>query len=682
MNMIRLMLVNAVSVLALYLATAMPLQACGLAFLPGSAATSVTIDGTIGSTEWAGSAVVEAASHPCLEQNLDGSSLASLTGRDITVYTQRSGSNLYIAIDVSDASLPQTVSGTSPGEKIVILFDPDNNRGPGPQASDFRFELTIPRDNSNLPAHRVWAQGNGSGFNTIAIPSAIEAMSRNRSSGPLGYHVEIKIPFSAIGYSLSNGDFGMALAIVNDLGFQQNIGGFNQWQLTASALPTDPVHLPVNTDDDPLDLADAGSGWNTPDHWGEAFTAGAGDLIYFSHDPAFWKSKDIISAFCNATSFDQVYNALGAGTNPRSSANPFWYKYNASNTCNPVRLWSKLRRRGALVGAEERRVLFLWGEVGISVREWFYMGITDPIELSTSASSPALDDIGALFEITDSIDYAHVSSGLSGHPCLRAIALPKQLSAADEAAFAAFEANPAMRHQVDLGALLSRYDITGQNNQAQMNIMVVDSVTCPSEGACEVPDDRASLGRITVASSDLSGLQLAQANTGGRVFMEVPAASPSTKKMPDAIFDLAGYGIAGSGGAKKYSYIERLGGLQQIINLRYLRERGQIKIPVDFTNPRDLPRQVFVNITQLTPANLTGAKLSIEQPKRLLKPGEKVVLGSQVTASPVIAGCDGKSICGACFGGSDGVAMGIGLIGVGLVGLRLKRRKRKDSGAS
>jgi len=625
------------------------LYACGLAFLPGATIATANINGTIDlATEWEDAAMVSSLTEPCLNNLKDGASIGSLVDREVKIYTKRDGANFYIAVDVDDSTLPTAIS---PNEKIIIYMDINNSRESTLQAGDNRLEITIPRNNTNLASNIVWTNVISNAFQAVALPAGVTAMSLNRPSGLPGYQVEIKIPFSVFSpaYNLNQGDFGMAIAVINDLGFQQSAGGFMVWQLTAVGLPADNTHLPIHIDDDPIEYADNTSEWNRPENWGEAFTSGAGDLIYFSDQPQFWLSKDIVSAFCNASNFDQVIAAGG-----RNAANPFWYKYRSANPCKPVRVWAKLRRKGALIGVEKRRVLFLWGEPGVGVRNWSYLGLSEPVTIDPGSSPVASDEtFPARYEFTRTIDWDNISSGLSGHPCLKAIALPMTLQQQDVTAFLSYEMSPGVQHSVDLLDILGRYNITGQNNQAQMNILVVNSAVCPAAASCIAPSDASiNLNKYIVASTDLSGLELAQLSDGGNpvtgngsVAGSADILAGEVKDKRSAVFNLTGYGVAAEK-EKNYAYVETIGGLQQVVSIDYMKKNRRVQVPVNFTNRDDgLDREMYLNVKALSDFEETGISIDIASINgKMFKSGEThVVKTNLIQGKP-----DNPPACG-CF---------------------------------
>ncbi|HID73347.1 TPA: hypothetical protein EYP38_05390, partial [Candidatus Micrarchaeota archaeon] len=281
----------------------------------------------------------------------------------VTYYTKRDSTNLYIGIDVDDATNPNAI-----GERIVIHLDPDNSRDTAPQTDDYRLELTYMRGSPG-DDEIFWCTGTGSGWSCSAASPAGLAIGRlNRTSGPTGYWVEIQIPFSAIGYTLPPDpelitDMGMAIAVVNDLDLSDASGG---WYVSGIPFP-ESTALHLNNVNDVMDTTAVTTEWDKPNNWGEAFLTGAGQQIYISRSPKSYLSEDIKAGFCNANSFDDV--------GPRSTTNPKWYKYQSANPCD-LALWGKVRRKGPHIADEERRVLFLWAEHGSNPQKWHYVALT------------------------------------------------------------------------------------------------------------------------------------------------------------------------------------------------------------------------------------------------------------------------------------------------------------------
>lgn len=619
---------------------------CGLAFLNGSAAT---IDGDLNTTtgEWSDASQVRSGD-PCLELLPDAPAGASGVGdvtttpavsHEVVFYTKRDANNLYIGIDVDDSTGGGQILL---GERIIIHIDPNNSRGGNLAATDYRLDFTYMRGAAGDDLIE-WFRGDGAAWSAMPLPAGVDIGQQNRPAGAPGYIVEIKIPFAAIGYVLSPDpnlitDMGMAIAVINDMALSDGAGG---WYVAGVAFP-ETVALHLNNANDVMDSTAVPSGWNIPDNWGEAFLTGAGQQIYISRNPKSYLSEDIKAGFCNSASFDDTGN--------RDTANPKWYKYKSANPC-PLRLWGKVRRKGALVGLEERKVLFLWAEHGANPQKWYYVDLVD-IDL------PA----GLTFEITRQIDWSSVPAGKTNHPCIRAFILPRDLNdSVVNQAFLQDIGNEAGNNASKINQIRSAYGLATAH-EAQMNIHMVAAVTCP-----ECVSRRDAPKNHWLASFRFVSESQAQATTeqpGGGVIV-IP-----DDKVRDYVVDIQLNGVASSRGSKKYRYVEVLGGVQEVINLDHMREIKEVRIPFNIANSEDMERYLYLNAVELYPNQYTGVRLKLEQPKEVFRKGEtrKVVsYFRDQTTGP-------KRDC-LPLGGSAATltVLGMGGVGIGLVGLRRRR---------
>lgn len=630
---------------------------CGLAFLNG---TTPTIDGSLTTTagEWSDASVVRSVD-PCLELLPDA--LPGAGGVDdvttdppgtheVVFHTKRDNTHLYIGIDVDDATGGGAIVL---GERIIVHMDPDNSRDPHPSAADFRLDFTYMRGSAGDDIIE-WSSGTGAGWgNTVPLPAGVQIGRQNRPAGPgiaPGYRVEIKIPFAAIGYTLPADpnlitDMGMAIGVINDLALSAGSGA---WYVAGVAFPeTAALHL--NNANDVMDSTAVHADWNNPSNWGEAFLTGAGQQIYISRSPKSWLSEDIKAGFCNAADFED--------TGERSTDNPKWYKYKSANPC-PLRLWGKVRRQGALVGLEERKVLFLWAEHGANPQKWYYVDLVD-IDL------PA----GSDFEITRRIDWNSVPAGKENHPCLRAFILPKDLNHATvDQGFLQNIGTEAGNNASKISQIRSAYGLA-TDHEAQMNIHMLADFSCP-----ECASGRNDSKKRWLASFRFVGESHAQATTTAGSPGNVVIHDPEVK-IHDFVADIQLNGVAASPGTKKYQYVEVLGGVQEVINLQHMRKNKEVRIPFNIANSEDMERRLYLNATALFPEEFTKVELAIEQPKGVFKKGE-----TRKVVSRFVAGTAQPPKPEKCFpigGGASVTLLGMGVIGVGVAGAR--RRKRSGT---
>lgn len=622
--------------------------ACGLAFLNGS---SPTIDGSLTTVanEW-GDASRVSSGEPCLGLLPDAPPGATGVGdvtttppgsHQVVFYTKRDANNLYIGIDVDD----ETGGGSILlGERIIVHLDPDNSRDANLTATDFRLDFTYMR---GAPGDDIidWYRGTGGAWTSTALPAGVEIGRRNRPAGPLGYIVEIKIPFAAIGYVLSADpdaitDIGMAIAVINDMALSDGTGG---WYMAGVAFPeTETLHL--NNENDVMDTTEVQAAWHSPQNWGEAYLSGAGQQIYISRDPKSYLSEDIKAGFCNAVSFDDV--------GVRSTTNPKWYKYKSTNPC-PLRLWGKVRRKGALVGVEKRNVLWLWAEHGANPQKWHYIDLV-AIEL------PA----GSSFAITPRIDWDSIPAGKIHHPCVRAFILPADLKddVVDEA-FLQSIGSEAGNNANKLTQIRNAYGLATAH-EAQMNIHMVDTFACP-----ECLEGQRSQKKQWLAAFSVVGASYAQTTVANSP-EAVSVISHPEGKVDDYVVEFQLNGVAISRGAKKYRYVEVLGGVQDIVNIDYLRKMKEINIPFNIANSGDMARYLYINAVEYYPNQYTQVTLQMDQPEKPFEKGETRVVKPELK--------DASTPHRPCLpiGGGIGLTLlGMGVVGIGIFSLRRRANR-------
>ncbi len=586
-----------------------------LAFLTG---TVPTIDGVLAAGEWIDAAMTN--SNGCIGSLPDaplhtlGSISASLPGHNVTLYTKRDNTFLYLALDIDDATTPAL---GAPGDQVFVYLDPNHSRDSRPQLNDFKLEFITFRGSAGADGQK-WYKGTGSASGTPwayvnasgTLPPNVSVARQNRPSGIQGYVVEIKIPFADIGYTLSANassitDIGIAVAVVNDMGFQAEIvpEEGDTWVLSGAGYPNTPT-LQLTNASNVIDSHN--SNWDSPQNWGSGFLAGSGEIVYIDRIPEWWRSHDIKAGFVNAANF------VDAGS--PGSSNPKWYKYKSVEPCI-VRVWAKIHRRayttgGTGIGAVKRRVLFLWAEHGANPQKWYYITLTQPITLNQPANMVTPTDA-----ITTGFEWNMVPPGKLNHPCLRVFILPEVLTNPTiTPAWLAAIGTEAGDNAAKLTQMMSAYQL-GEQHVAQLNIdMPNASFSCPGS----VP--MSGLFQGAVFASIRSPVELLEQERTAVVIRDPGAAST------DLIIDISAYGAVPAAARRNYSFVQELGGVEKIVNVGNLRVTRRVKMPFWASNSADRPRAIFLSHKLTAPSTLKGVRVDIPQPRGVFSPKETRII--------------------------------------------------------
>ncbi len=555
---------------------------CDLAFLGSE--NQPTLDGQVNSSEWEDASTLESGG--CLGPLADGGSYSTLSstlpGHAIKVYTKRLQNDLYLAFDIDDASNPGDPNATV-GETIQVLLDPQHAGGATVPTTAFRLDFTTTRGAQGDATS--WYQGTGNNAapwnGPLALPAGIQVARQNRASNA-GYGVEMKIPQAAIGHANNFADMGMAIAFFNALSFQYPLNSGN-WAVTAAHFPDTTTLQISNAITAPSPDATDLPAWKQPQNWGTAYLRGAGDAFYFDSNPVWWLSNDIKVAFCNAANF--------ADAGSPATSNPKWYKYYPATPCD-LRLWIKFHRTGGQ-GEVGRRILALWAESGANPQKWHFIGLTAPVKATPGPSEAIIDPM--LW------DHTNIPANQPAHPCIRAFILPPDLNRPgfDEAYFQAIGSEGAgVNNNQKIADFMSAYGLT--NAQAvQMNIELI------STGSPQCPNNCVTIGYAP-------GIALVS-NSRPQVF----------QKSSDVTVALEAFGVVENAKAKKFVVLEAMGGVGKVLSADYIAKNAQdIHLRFNISNSADYPRRMFVNTAIYPPEAANTLKLTIDQPGKVLSPGE------------------------------------------------------------
>ncbi len=498
-------------------------KGCDLPFQAG--VSFVVTDGggyaTIDMTKWNDAALIQ-DSNGCVDPLLDypnafnpnpNATACNVVPKSlghVKIYSKRDdgGKFMYLLFDVDDQTIPTNQVLTALGDRIIIQLDTKPSGAKSLTPATFRLDYVVPRGSPGTGS-RLWYKGsttNQTATWTQGTPPAALAIAGGDRPDASGYRVAFQIPLAdaTVGYDLAANnqfpDFGIAIAIVNDIGcFDPNSDpqnpGVTYEMLTGAAFPggiadaQNPNSLTISNFTDPM-LTDLSSitpepnaspedNWFNPSLWATGTFKGAGDSVYITHDSNFYTSDDIKTTYCNVANFADV---IGPG-----QKNSNWYQYFAGAPC-ALGTFAQFRVHTAAAQPIRRRVIFFWAESGMNIPQWNFVRLTAPITLNA----------GELTAQTPPCPWTSVPSGLKAHPCVRVLILPESLTDAvwSEAFLRGLTSIPDSGgpNGIDLAGLRNAYSITDAQ-MAQMNIEWSDTaVPCPPAASCQPCSDTVNPG--------------------------------------------------------------------------------------------------------------------------------------------------------------------------------------------
>jgi hypothetical protein len=629
---------------------------CDMQFLSG---TTPTIDGKITtSNEWDDAGTI--ASGGCIDALPDGSPAnlqIDLPAHAVTIRTKRDATNLYLAFTVADATptTPGTLAAGGQsiaiGDRIVILFDPNLSGGNIPQATDFRLECTLYR-NAPGQVDLHWSTGSGVAANPwsdAAVPAGIKAVCLS-SLDLSSYVAEIQVPLAALNYVLTPRlpkDIGIAVAVINDLNaalpcnLQAGPCDPSIEAATGTAFPNLPNMKVIDNNHILLDPAltpflDT-TPWDTPGNWGRAFLAGVGDEITISRSPVVYRSSDIRVSYC-------PFDFANAGV--QGTAN--WYRYNAAAPY-PLYLDVQIHRMGG-VGMVNKRLVALWTANGMNPQSWFYITLTDPFQVPPSSNVPVGPLPGPNTPWT-----GMPANQTVGHPCLQVFILPEDLTAPNPTSDAT-EKQQFPLLNADWFKLLGGAGETLAQNQAryknfiaaygipdtqwaQMNLDEFPPTTpnCPQIKNLPVPPGGVpappGLGALPLPlrRAAASGPAAHVTQIRYQQPMPPPAAAVALPRVtPAAAADFMAFGVPHARKYKRVSFIEPLGGVQEAVDISYLKQKGIVQVHFNVTNSNDYARRIVLSTKLTTPPGEKGIGTRLHECAPEFRPGERKTVTAEI----------------------------------------------------
>jgi|GEM_PF-4679903 len=627
--------------------------------------------------------------------------------REFTVQTESTSNGIKFTFTIPDTTRSNkstkcngtTTSALCKGDTIRIFIDPNNSRENGlqldnalnnnspqlPQVNpsahlltDHRFDIdlgnifnpvgstvTVPKirhlipkqsggitwdkqigndGNCNITGTSTGGAGGGGGVNCN-----VQYISNN-------HKVIVDVSWVEIGKS-TVGDFGLAIALINDLGVNNSA---DQPQLTASSFP---LTMPVNNSNNPYEWTAFSSAsnsgvWSNPSQWGLGFvTTPSSNLASVSFDlmPASWLAGAIRLSRCGVTKWaDSLADSMNNGvwkveaTNSNQASIPGWYKYYPADTCQ-MGVWVKTNN--ASPSTVRGRLLVLWGHpnAGNSAFDWSKVTLTAPMDFPGSGESITREVWANV------VNQQNLFQGSGLHACMRVYLLPENPT---------LDQNKNVFNDNDLTALQSSNSINPAQI-AQMNFtnLAGQGESCAVNGSevekCSFPitfyklqtpllrsvqgadiflaENTANLNTVGVKATDVSV---------GRYETNVPR--PEGKSDPMVRVDVTAFGVEQSVSKQPYIFIEEIGGLGWtapifVYNSRKLKPfTFQVGNPsVGYINYATTPptivpaptRKIFL-ATHVTGEQGATATVNILPLKDTFAPGEATDANAIVTVVP------------------------------------------------
>lgn len=540
---------------------------CQIFFPTGSDITDANIDGSLGA-DWSDANIVQTGS-PCMATffgDWNGSLQASghavpALQKIVKIYTKQSANNFYMAFEVLD----QTQQPLLNGEKIILQLDPSMSPGGNQLSSDYRIEITHKWSPATL-TKKLFDSGTPAGSSICnqqdwheissnpAIPVGLGVTGANQNPSSK-YTIEVKIPRNLIGNPGLQNNFGIAFAVINDL------GNGNTGDATGIAFPTSLPLINAMNGILPDSLNPTGCGdWLIPDKWGMGGLAFLGDVT-ISTNPIWWNSLDITALACN---------------NPS-------YEYYPTKPCK-LTLQATLHNSSAV--DQTRNVLFMWADHGSSPSTWRVIGIKEGVVIPQNGSTPVLSD-----------QWSGVPLNLPNHPCVRAYILPPTyLAAFDKSAIL------GITNATQLQNMMTAYTFGAPPNPrwAQKNIS-------QHTGGGSCPDQSCDIGSLELRPA------VANQVIGVSLLSDARASDTGSDKQPglflsdeerarfskDVMVQVRAFGYSKSQG--KYNFIEDLGGVMQVVPVNLIQKDGKVPLQLNVTNPGNVARTIFLHVDIYTP---------------------------------------------------------------------------------
>lgn len=632
--------------------------------------TTPTLDGQEGG-QWADASVLNSASS-CFGSLTDYVLATDMySPRNVTVKSkryQRDGTwRLGFLFEVQDSTNtgPCSAGKLCIGEKIIMQFNRVINgdtklnvgqdkrfslthkwAGTGDDITDGVIQVDPPVTDASCTATSgvdvQWGSPAGNGI-TYAIRKDVVGG---------GYRAEIEVPVSFVSGAAGDlpDDIGMAFAVVNDFG-KNSFGGPPDFNCAAGgtcegAGVSFPSSLPETNDENPVD-AICDKGWVIPKQWGVGYKTNPPGQVTISRLPNYWSSNGIEVFECD---------------NPTPS-----YTYYPAKPCKAI-IRANLRNTGSTT---RRKVVYLWAKHGTGdPTEYNFVDIQSAVVSAGTPATPSSTWVPSAL-------WAGMPKNQANHPCLRAYIFPDSLSAADENILRGTTTGGVVS-KASLDAVVAANGVEEQH-WAQKNISRHSTTTeCP-DAACRVAG--ASLIRLELIRSAAADNRLVAAGTRAATTPGIllPGADWERYAKDHVIVRVRtiAYRIPAGGRKPLYNLVEDFGGVVQMFPLEMVKARRELPVELLVSNGSRSTMRIKVLTEMHAPAGVPGVRMSMPRQDLTLQPGSTTNFKATLenpSAPPV---CEGPlSFC--CeFTKRDGVALGTGVLLVGLAGAGFGFRRRR-----
>lgn len=497
------------------------------------------------------------------------------------------------------------------GDQIIVqIGQPGSSATALAAGSDFRYQITLLNENQ-ATLQRYLPQPVGSPLvgNWKNVAEATTTATVSVTGAAPNYVVQLDIPIGEVGVTAAQmndpqGAIGLAIALLNDLGHSHTVGGSPVHEATGTTFPIGMGLLPASDPVFTCGIAGAPTpetatgNWKNPSTWGRGYfnlASPAGDVT-LDQGPQYTLSRAIRIGRCNVLNFGQIPEVTVANWESiqQNVANN-WYLFNSALPCR-MAIWIDAKVAGS--GVVNKRFIAVWGRPGIGQKDWFFVGLTDPVPVSAPNTPVTL------------IWNAPPPQNFTGHPCLRVYVVPENLTQAQIDQIKAIDTDAKLDAVVNTIVLPQ-----GAAKSAQMNFSNLAGGNC-ALGSCmplaaTFPEndeiDWAQFGFISSAHAQEPDDRRPDAGAG-----RDPDGQPGDDRKSNLVRVIAyGFGVAQPESGRTYSYVESIGQVGYAIPSSMFAQ-GPLPVVFDVVNPAltessyangsaieiaSPPRRIFVHVT-------------------------------------------------------------------------------------
>lgn len=478
------------------------------------------------------------------------------------ISTWRDSVGLHFRFEIPDRT-PLKPDGTklACGDQIIVQIGPAKTGDTSLQAGkEFRFQVAIPNMLGPVPVQLFLPHASGGLLGSWkSAAQATTAATASQSAAAPTYAVTLNIPYAEIGFPggetqlVQAGGVGLAVAILNDLGHSHGTAPVTH-EATGTTFPIGMGLLPASDPVFSCGVSNAPTpesvtlNWKNPSTWGTGYVnpaAVAGDVtLAQGPHPSF--SRSIRIGRCTVREFNDITEVTLANWEAiQQSVADNWYKFNTDEPCR-MTIWIDAKVAGT--GIVKKRFMAVWGRPGIAPKDWYFVGLTEPVAISAPNTPVTL-----IWNKPTPVPF-------TGHPCLQVYVLPESLTAQQIADIQAIDTQTKLNKVVNDIVLPQ-----GTEKSAQMNFSNTAAGKC-SEPSC-LPLSSAIMG---VDESDWAQSSFIRiANAQGADEFRGDDRPPDDWRGDDYRGDgkrsnlvrvvAHGFGVAEPQGNRPYTYVETIG---------------------------------------------------------------------------------------------------------------------------